>query len=36
MGLFERYRGDLMLRRFLGPRILESLYILRDPQSLRY
>lgn len=32
--LFERIRSDLMLRRFLGPRILESLYILRDPQSL--
>ena len=32
--LFERIRGDLMLRRFLGPRILESLYILGDPQSL--
>jgi hypothetical protein len=32
--LFERIRGDLMLRRFLGPRILESLYFLRDPRSL--
>ena len=32
--LFDRIRGDLMLRRFLGPRILESLYILRDPRSL--
>ena len=34
MSLFERIRSDLMLRRFLGPRILESLYILRDPRSL--
>lgn len=34
MRLFERIRGDLMLRRFLGPRILESLHILRDPRSL--
>lgn len=34
VGLFERIRGDLMLRRFLGPRILESLYILEDPRSL--
>ena len=32
--LFERIRSDQMLRRFLGPRILESLYILGDPQSL--
>jgi hypothetical protein len=32
--LFERIRGDLMLRRFLGPRILESLYLLEDPASL--
>jgi len=32
--LFERIRGDLMLRRFLGPRILESLYILGDRESL--
>jgi hypothetical protein len=32
--LFERIRGDQMLRRFLGPRILESLYILGDRESL--
>ncbi len=32
--LFERIRGDQMLRRFLGPKILESLYVLKDPRSL--
>jgi hypothetical protein len=32
--LFERIRGDEMLRRFLGPKILESLYVLRDRRSL--
>ena len=32
--LFERIRGDQLLRRFLGPKILESLYVLRDPRSL--
>ncbi|HXF94899.1 MAG TPA: hypothetical protein VNI61_02235 [Gemmatimonadales bacterium] len=32
--LFRRIRGDLMLRRFLGPRILESLYVLGDPEAL--
>jgi len=32
--LFERIRGDLMLRRFMGARILESLYLLGDPISL--
>lgn len=32
--LFERIRGDLMLRRFLSPRILESLYVLGDRESL--
>ncbi len=32
--LFERIRGDEMLRRFLGPKILESLYVLGDPGSL--
>ena len=32
--LFERIRGDQMLRRFLGPKILESLYVLGDPGSL--
>jgi len=34
LGLFDRIRGDQMLRRFLGPRILESLYVLGDPRSL--
>ena len=34
VALFERIRGDAMLRRFLGPRILESLYILGDRESL--
>jgi hypothetical protein len=32
--LFERIRGDQMLRRFLAPKILESLYVLGDPASL--
>jgi len=32
--LFQRIRGDEMLRRFLGPKILESLYVLCDPRSL--
>src|SRR5947208_4972113 len=32
--LFERIRGDQMLRRFLGPKILEPLYVLKDPRSL--
>src|SRR5438093_4636578 len=32
--LFERIRGHEMLRRFLGPKILESLYVLCDPRSL--
>jgi len=34
MRLFDRIRGDELLRRFLGPKILESLYVLRDPRSL--
>ncbi|HKE91289.1 MAG TPA: hypothetical protein VKB45_13215, partial [Gemmatimonadales bacterium] len=34
LALFERIRGDQLLRRFLGPRLLESLYLLGDPQSL--
>lgn len=34
VGLFERIRDDQMLRRFLGPRILESLYVLGDPAAL--
>lgn len=32
--LFERIRGDQMLRRFLGPKLLESLYVLGDPAAL--
>src|SRR2546426_12391739 len=32
--LFQRIRGDEMLRRFLGPKILEALYVLCDPRSL--
>lgn len=32
--LFERIRGDQLLRRFLGPRVLESLYLLGDPLAL--
>jgi hypothetical protein len=32
--LFERVRGDQMLRCFLGPRILASLHVLRDPRGL--
>jgi hypothetical protein len=34
IGLFDRIRGDEMLRRFLGPKILESLYVLADPIAL--
>jgi hypothetical protein len=34
MGLFQRIRGDEMLRRFLAPKILESLYVLADPAAL--
>jgi len=34
LALFERIRGDQMLRRFLGPKILESLYVLADPAAL--
>lgn len=32
--VFQRIRGDLLLRRFLGPKILESLYVLGDPVAL--
>jgi hypothetical protein len=32
--LFERIRGDQLLRRFLGPKLLESLYLLGDLRSL--
>jgi hypothetical protein len=34
VALFARIRGDQLLRRFLGPRILESLYVLGDPVAL--
>jgi hypothetical protein len=34
IALFQRIRGDEMLRRFLAPRILESLYVLGDPAAL--
>ncbi|MEX2155719.1 MAG: hypothetical protein WD773_02635 [Gemmatimonadales bacterium] len=34
IALFQRIRGDQMLRRFLGPKILESLYVLGDPAAL--
>jgi hypothetical protein len=33
VGLFDRIRGDQMLRRFLAPRILEALYQLNDPAA---
>jgi len=32
--LFRRIRGDQLLRRFLGPKILESLYILAEERTL--
>jgi hypothetical protein len=32
--LFERIRADQLLRRFLGPRLLESLYVLGDTVAL--
>ena len=34
IALFQRIRGDQMLRRFLAPKILESLYVLGDPAAL--
>jgi hypothetical protein len=34
IALFDRIRDDQMLRRFLGPKILESLYVLDDPAAL--
>lgn len=34
LALFARIRGDQMLRRFLGPKILESLYVLGDAAAL--
>jgi len=32
--LFQRIRGDQLLRRFLGPKILESLYVLAEERTL--
>jgi hypothetical protein len=32
--LFERIRGDQLQRRFLGPKVLESLYVLGEDCSL--
>ena len=34
IALFQRIRGDEMLRRFLAPKILESLYVLGDAAAL--
>jgi hypothetical protein len=34
VALFDAVRGDLHLRAFLGPRLLESLFALRDPVAL--
>ncbi|OLD42282.1 MAG: hypothetical protein AUI55_07505 [Gemmatimonadetes bacterium 13_1_40CM_2_70_7] len=34
VALFARIRGDQLLRRFLAPKILESLYVLGDPAAL--
>ncbi len=34
VSLFQRIRGDQLLRRFLGPKILESLYVLGEERSL--
>lgn len=34
LALFARIRNDQMLRRFLGPKLLESLYVLEDPAAL--
>jgi hypothetical protein len=34
IALFQRIRADEMLRRFLAPRILESLYVLGEPTAL--
>ena len=34
--LFDAVRSDLHLRTFLSPRILESLYVLRDPATLPF
>ncbi len=34
LDLFARIRGDLLLRRFLAPKLLESLYLLGEPIAL--
>ncbi|MBW8838259.1 MAG: hypothetical protein JF602_00135 [Gemmatimonadetes bacterium] len=34
IALFQRIRDDEMLRRFLAPKILQSLYVLGDPAAL--
>ena len=34
--LFDAVRSDLLLRTFLSPRILESLYVLQDPTTLPF
>ncbi len=34
VALFERIRGDQLRRRFLGPKILESLHVLGDREAL--
>src|SRR5437660_12203041 len=34
VALFTRIRSDQMLRRFLGPKLLESLYVLGEPAAL--
>jgi hypothetical protein len=36
LDLFDAVRGDLHLRSFLSPRILESLYVLSDPRTLPF
>lgn len=36
MALFDAVRADLHLRAFLGPRILQSLYVLQDPRTLAF
>lgn len=34
--LFETIRGDLQLREFLAPRLLESLFVLEEPSTLPF
>ena len=36
VSLFDKTRGDLELRTFLSPRILESLFVLSDPATLPF